>query len=108
MVSLFLFKRRYLLNSLRNVSDLLRSPVKMVGATPFRPLEGALVVVVAFTDIVAGGSRGRVPWSDAMFWRLAARALASNSVADGNSVWSDSGSDGGDSAWVMARGVGTT
>ena len=41
-----------------------------------------------------------------MFSRLVARALASNSAADGNSVWSDSGSDGGDSAWVIVRTVG--
>ena len=80
--------------------------MKIVGATPFRPLEGALIVVVMFTDMVAGGSRGRVPWSDAMFSRLVARALASNSAADGSSVlWSDSVSDGGDSAWVIVRGA---
>ena len=85
---------------------MLRSPVKIVGATPFRPLEGTVVVVVAFTDMVAGGSRGRVPWSDAMFSRLVARALASNSAADGSSaVWSDSGSDGGDSGWMIVGGA---
>jgi hypothetical protein len=54
----------------------------MVGATPFRPLEDAFVVVVVFTDMVAGGSRGRVPWSDAIFSRLVASALASKSAAD--------------------------
>ena len=109
MVSLFLFRRRYLLNSLRKVSDLLRSPVKIVGATPLRLLDGALIVVVAFTDMIVGGSRGRVPWSDAMFSRLVARALASNSAADGSSaVWSDSGSIGEDSDWVIARGAGVT
>jgi hypothetical protein len=74
MVSLFLFRRRYLLNSLRKVSDLLWSPVKIVGATPFRPLDGALVVVVTFTDMVGGGSRGRVPWSEVIFSRSVASA----------------------------------
>ena len=39
-----------------NVSALLLSPVNMVGAIPFRPFEGAGVVMVAFTDMAAAGS----------------------------------------------------
>ena len=60
--SLFRLRRWYWRNLFINVSALLLSPLKMVGAIPFRLFEGTGVVMVTFTNMAASGAGTGAEW----------------------------------------------